>query len=32
LMFLAFFVYIIETVKGLFFNTTGSLSNAMSLP
>jgi hypothetical protein len=32
LMFLAFFVYIIETVKGLFFNTTSSLSNAMSLP
>lgn len=32
LMFLAFFVYIIETVKGLFFNTTGSLSNAMGLP
>ena len=32
LMFLAFFVYIIETVKGLFFNTTNSLSSAMSLP
>lgn len=32
LMFLAFFVYIIETVKGLFFNTTGSLSNSMGLP
>lgn len=32
LMFLAFFVYVIETVKGLFFNTTGSLSNAMRLP
>ena len=32
LMFLAFFVYVIETVKGLFFNTTGSLSNAMHLP
>lgn len=32
LMFLAFFVYIIETVKSLFFNTTGSLSHAMNLP
>ena len=32
LMFLAFFVYIIETVKGIFFNTTGSLSNALNLP
>jgi hypothetical protein len=32
LMFLAFFVYVIETVKGLFFNTTGSLSNALRLP
>ena len=32
LMFLAFFVYIIEMVKGIFFNTTGSLSNALNLP
>lgn len=32
LMFLAFFVYVIETVKGLFFNTTGSVSNALRLP
>jgi hypothetical protein len=32
LMLLAFFVYVIETVKGLFFNTTGSLSNALNLP
>ena len=32
LMFLAFFVYVIETVKTLFFNTTGSLSNALNLP
>jgi len=32
LMFLAFFVYVIETVKGLFFNATGSLSNALRLP
>ena len=32
LMFLAFFVYIIETVKKIFFNTTGSLSSAMNLP
>ena len=32
LMFLAFFVYIIETVKRIFFNTTGSLSNALNLP
>jgi hypothetical protein len=32
LMFLAFFVYIIETVKQIFFNTTGSLSSALNLP
>ena len=32
LMFLAFFVYIIETVKHIFFNTTGSLSMAINLP
>ena len=32
LMFLAFFVYIIEIVKKIFFNTTGSLSMAMNLP
>jgi len=32
LMFLAFFVYIIEMIKGIFFNTTGSLSNALNLP
>ena len=32
LMFLAFFVYVIETVKGLFFNTTGSMSSALNLP
>ena len=32
LMFLAFFVYVIETVKGLFFNATGSVSNALRLP
>ena len=32
LMFLAFFVYIIETVKHIFFNTTGSLSMALNLP
>ena len=32
LMFLAFFVYIIETVKKIFFNTTGSLSMALNLP
>ena len=32
LMFLAFFVYIIETVKHIFFNTTGSLSSALNLP
>jgi hypothetical protein len=31
-MFLAFFVYIIETIKGLFFNTAGTISNAMNLP
>jgi len=32
LMFLAFFVYIIETLKKIFFNATGSLSSAMKLP
>ena len=32
LMFLAFFVYIIETVKRIFFDTTGSLSSALNLP
>ena len=32
LMFLAFFVYIIETLKKIFCNATGSLSNAMNLP
>ena len=32
LMFTAFFVYIINTIKGIFFNTTGSLSNALHLP
>jgi hypothetical protein len=32
LMFLAFFVYIIETVKHIFFNATGSISSALNLP
>ena len=32
LMFLAFFVYIIETVKRIFFDTTGSISSALNLP
>jgi hypothetical protein len=32
LMFMAFFVYVINTIKGIFFNTTGSLSNALRLP
>jgi hypothetical protein len=32
LMFLAFFVYIIEMIKRIFFNTSGSLSNALNLP
>ena len=32
LMFLAFFVYVIETFKGLFFNTTNSISNTLNLP
>lgn len=32
LMFLAFFVYIIETIKKIFFNITGSLSSALNLP
>ena len=32
LMFLAFFVYILETIKRIFFNTTGSLSSALNLP
>jgi hypothetical protein len=31
-MFLAFFVYIIETIKKIFFNTTGSLSSTLNLP
>jgi hypothetical protein len=31
-MFLAFFVYIIETIKKIFFNITGSLSSALNLP
>lgn len=32
LMFLAFFVYIIETIKGLFFKVTGSVSSSLNLP
>jgi hypothetical protein len=32
LMFLAFFVYIIELVKSIFFNLTGSVSSALNLP
>ena len=32
LMFLGFFVYIIETVKSIFFNLTGSVSSALNLP
>ena len=32
LMFLAFFVYIIETVKGIFFNTTGAFATSLNLP
>lgn len=32
LMFLAFFIYILETTKRIFFNTTGSLSSALNLP
>jgi hypothetical protein len=32
LMFLAFFVYILEMIKGIFFNTTGALSSALNLP
>jgi hypothetical protein len=32
LMFLAFFVYIIETVKSIFFDTTGMVSTALNLP
>jgi len=32
LMFLAFFVYIIEMVKGAFFNTAGSISRTMNFP
>lgn len=31
-MFLAFFVYIIEMVKTIFFNLTGSVSTALNLP
>ena len=32
LMFLAFFVYVIETVKKIFFDTTGAISSALNLP
>ena len=32
LMFMAFFVYVINTIKGIFFNTAGSVSNALHLP
>ena len=32
LMFLAFFVYIIETIKRLFFTTAGTISSALHLP
>ena len=32
LMFLAFFVFILEMVKGAFFNTAGSVSTSMNLP
>jgi hypothetical protein len=32
LMFLGFFVYIIETIKTIFFNLTGSVSDALNLP
>ena len=32
LMFLAFFVYILNTIKGVFFNTAGSVSSALHLP
>jgi hypothetical protein len=32
LMFLAFFVYIIETIKKIFFDTTGAISSALHLP
>jgi hypothetical protein len=32
LMFLAFFVYIIETIKKIFFTTAGNISNTLNLP
>ena len=32
LMFLAFFVYVIETIKKIFFDTTGVISSALNLP
>lgn len=32
LMFLAFFVYIIETIKKIFFTTAGNISNTLHLP
>jgi hypothetical protein len=32
LMFLAFFVYILEIIKKVFFNTAGSVSSALNLP
>jgi len=31
LMFLAFFVYVLETIKRIFFNTTGAVSSALNL-
>ena len=32
LMFLAFFVYIIDTIKKIFFSTAGNISNTLHLP
>jgi hypothetical protein len=32
LMFLAFFINILEIVKGAFFNTAGSISSSLNLP
>jgi hypothetical protein len=29
---LAFFIYILNTIKGVFFNTAGSVSSALHLP
>jgi hypothetical protein len=32
LMFLAFFIYVLNTIKRIFFSTAGSVSSALHLP